>query len=877
MDPIYPRFALADPTFYDEPRRRARAEAGRFTVAHDRDWSAWANADDGHWSHWAPRGTRLPERGWKIHVATTPGTAEDTLALVSRHCYARGTSFKHLSHRDVLFASDSKEADRTASGKFLTLYPSDEIALRSLLLDLDAELGGRPGPYVLSDLRWNEGPLSVRYGAFTREYVDVDGVPVPAVRRESDGELEADVRSTQFVVPPWVTVPAFLEPALHALSDQAPPEGFPLVERALHHSNAGGVYSATDHDGAPIVLKEARPFAGLTPDGRDAATRLDDEARALTALRSEHVVPLRRVFDAHGHRFLVLERVDGISLGTSVVTRHPLIRAHASSDERAEYRDWALRVTEQLAAALDAVHAAGYSHGDLHPGNVLVTEEGRVVLLDFEMARPLDQDAQAIIGAPGFVPRDLRGGARLDRYALACIRLFLFAPLTALFGLDHHKADDLIDWIQNRFGTDAAWADEVRRDLDLPVADAAPAGDRTLRAWRRNRTLSLDDTIADIATELAADADFSRTDRAWPGDPSQFAQSSLSLAHGALGPLVALHAARAPLPDEAWAWYEGALEREGSAPGRLGLYDGWAGALWAQRFLGRHDEADRSLAILRDAPLDGVGIDLYGGLAGIGLTLLTESEADFTLSARVGEIAERVRAGFAARPRRAVAHAATGRAGLLRGSSGVALFALRYFTVTGDESFLHLALEAVEDDLGVCIAAPDGSLQVDEGWRTMPYWGTGSAGIAVVLAELVNHLDDPSHVLLALDGLRRSACAELVMEPGLFQGRAGLIHALMALARLGRGTAETDVALSRHLDTLRLHAIRRPHGLGFPGQGLLRLSCDFATGSAGVLTALTTYRALISGTRAPAIPVPFLNSPTDAPSAAVAFDLARIR
>jgi hypothetical protein len=77
--------------------------------------------------------------------------------------------------------------------------------------ELGETLDGEESPYILTDLRWGKGPLYVRYGAFAMRYtVDERGEPVPAIA-DGDGNLVADRRDPVFYVPPWVTLPAFLE------------------------------------------------------------------------------------------------------------------------------------------------------------------------------------------------------------------------------------------------------------------------------------------------------------------------------------------------------------------------------------------------------------------------------------------------------------------------------------------------------------------------------------------------------------------------------------------------------------------------------------------------------------------------------------------
>jgi hypothetical protein len=202
----------------------------------------------------------------------------------------------------------------------------------------------------------------------------------------------------------------------------------------------------------------------------------------------------------------------------------------------------------------------------------------------------------------------------------------------------------------------------------------------------------------------------------------------------------------------------------------------------------------------------------------------------------------------------------------MHGWSGAALFAARLFGRTGAEEHLELAERAVERDLAVCGFSEDGALQVDEGWRLLPYLGGGSAGIGLVLAELSTHRENARHAEL-LPAVVRAAAPMFTAFPGLLQGRSGLIHFLIAA-----GGAGVDEMIKRmvdeHVRLLSLHAIRRPKGLSFPGHGLLRLSSDLATGGAGVLTALLAHRALdVQAGEAAALPVlPFLSSPRSGPS-----------
>jgi hypothetical protein len=169
-------------------------------------------------------------------------------------------------------------------------------------------------------------------------------------------------------------------------------------------------------------------------------------------------------------------------------------------------------------------------------------------------------------------------------------------------------------------------------------------------------------------------------------------------------------------------------------------------------------------------------------------------------------------------------------AGLIRGSSGPALLFMHLYDHTGDEALLDLAATALRQDLRRCITRPeDGALEVDEGWRSCPYLADGGVGIGFALQDYLARRSDDEFAG-ALAAVTKSAEAQLYLEPGLLYGRAGM---LLFLSRGGdRETAADQVR------RLAWHALPYAGGLAFPGEQLMRLSMDLASGTAGVLLAV---------------------------------------
>lgn len=828
MDARYAAFSAGHPVFYSRPRPD---NSEPFAVPQPGSWTEWDHAADEHWVHWLVADSPLPEQGWKIHVSARADNAVRILRFVADYCRRRRLSFKHVRTVGRLQATLAKDCDRSSAGKFITIYPRSDDELRDALIELDASLTGEAGPYILSDLRWRRGPLFVRYGAFRAQFVSDGGERVPAVQDLRTGRLVPDIREAAFTVPDWVTVPRFLLEQQAAL-DTAPPAGLPLITRAIHYSNAGGVYEAT-HCGEPVIVKEARPDAGWTPDGRDAVARLEHEERVLGRLPRHPVPQVKATLDVHGHRFLTLSRVPGVPLPVLLATTHPLTVAAVDPAAVSRYREWALTVVDNLRTIVRALHTAGVTHGDLHPANVIV-DGTHVHLIDFEMSLDTDSVEVAALGVAEFLPPEPLGPIGRDMYAVACIELHLFLPLLPLLHLDEHAAERLVRTAQSAFDLDDAWARRLLRVIGRPES----------LTTRRPDPPGAPEVLAQtMADRLRRDATPTDDDRLWPGDPRQFSEPPAALAHGAAGVAAVLDQCGVPSQQEHLDWLRAHRHTD-----RTGLMDGAAGMAIGFRRLGLHAEADALAVQVRLAATSVADASLYSGLAGVALFLL-ETETDLLRAAdHSRELTDRWRGEG---PRRVK----TNRGGLLRGASGSALLAIRLFEKTGDPEFLAAARVALDFDLAALTPARDGSLHVNEGWRAQPYLGYGSAGVGMVLLEYLRHDADHTRYRSTVDGILRAASAPLTVQSGLFHGRAGLVHFLSHAERCLGASDGVTAAIDSHVEGLRVHLLS---GLRITGDGLMRASCDLATGSAGVISALLAVAALRTGDHAPSPPIPYL-------------------
>jgi serine/threonine-protein kinase len=151
--------------------------------------------------------------------------------------------------------------------------------------------------------------------------------------------------------------------------------------------------------------------------------RFRREARAAASLSHPNVVAVHDVGVHQGSPFIVMEHVPGRTLAELVRDGGPMDPGRVAE------------IGEAVARALGAAHTAGIVHRDVKPGNVMVTADGRVKVLDFGIARALRwtplTDTPAVQGTAEYMaPEYVRGeGAdpRSDMYSLGVVLYELLA------------------------------------------------------------------------------------------------------------------------------------------------------------------------------------------------------------------------------------------------------------------------------------------------------------------------------------------------------------------------------------------------------------------------------------------------------------------
>jgi len=194
----------------------------------------------------------------------------------------------------------------------------------------------------------------------------------------------------------------------------------------------GVVYKARDPELDRLVaIKTLRPAPDLPAEqcGR-LERRLRSEAATVARLNHPHIVAIHDVVIRHDTPCIVMEYVEGWTLAHLII-EGPLVPTRA------------VHIVLQMCDALEYAHALGVVHGDIKPGNILVSSTGLAKLGDFSIAQLTGQDGKetgGMVGTPGYMaPEQVTGGAtdaRSDLFSLGVVLYEAVAGVRAFSGAD---------------------------------------------------------------------------------------------------------------------------------------------------------------------------------------------------------------------------------------------------------------------------------------------------------------------------------------------------------------------------------------------------------------------------------------------------------
>jgi eukaryotic-like serine/threonine-protein kinase len=295
----------------------------------------------------------------------------------------------------------------------------------------------------------------------------------------------------------------------------------------LGQGGMGAVYKARDRElDRLIALKVIRPELATDPA---ILLRFKQELILSRNITHKNVVRIYDLGEAEGIRFISMEYVDGEDLRTILRRERKLSPKDA------------IAVVEQVCRALDAAHSEGVIHRDLKPQNIMRDKHGRVVVMDFGLARSLGETGMtqtgAIVGTLEYMSPEQALGTTLDpRSDIFSVGLIFYELLT---GRAPYEADTAIASLMKRTREDARSASDV--EASVPKSLSAIVS-RCLEREPANRYHSAVELLQQLTT--------------WEANPNISAETlSKMIAH----PIVRRSRFSLDLPGKSWMWIAGAV------------------------------------------------------------------------------------------------------------------------------------------------------------------------------------------------------------------------------------------------------------------------------------------------------------------------------
>ncbi len=213
------------------------------------------------------------------------------------------------------------------------------------------------------------------------------------------------------------------------------------IEKIIGRGGMGVVYLVRDTKLKRFVAFKSIPRA--LAHSSTVRTRFRREAELLASLNHPNIAVIHDIIEQDNHSgYLVLEYIEGETLSERIA-REPL-----------ELSD-ALSIGRQIAEAVSAAHKKGIIHRDLKPGNIKITPDGRIKVLDFGLAKlSSSEDMEGeitetqtgrIIGTPAYMsPEQARGkdaDHRTDIWSFGCI---MYQMLTGRLPFEGETATDTL-------------------------------------------------------------------------------------------------------------------------------------------------------------------------------------------------------------------------------------------------------------------------------------------------------------------------------------------------------------------------------------------------------------------------------------------------
>jgi len=204
------------------------------------------------------------------------------------------------------------------------------------------------------------------------------------------------------------------------------------ILQLLGEGGMGAVYKAKDRElDSFVALKLIRPELASSPA---ILARFKQELLLAHQVTHRNVIRIYDLAEADGVKFITMEFIEGVDLRHLLLDRGKLPPAEAAE------------IIRQVCLALEAAHSVGVIHRDLKPQNIMQDKQGRILVMDFGLARTIGSEGMtqtgALVGTMEYMSPEQAMGSDLDqRSDIFALGLIFFELLT---GKTPYKADTAI-------------------------------------------------------------------------------------------------------------------------------------------------------------------------------------------------------------------------------------------------------------------------------------------------------------------------------------------------------------------------------------------------------------------------------------------------
>ena len=802
--------------------------------------------EDAVWTYYYIPYILQPIQGWKIHISTTLDEAQSILERISKTLITYEIPFKHIKSSRALRDMYSKNGNRISSGKFITIYPQGEEFLELIdILEKDLE-GFRKGPYILTDKQWKDSNIYFRYGAF-KKILSPSG---ELCLIDADNNLTPDVRKPQYYVPPFVKVPKKLSNA-DVKPDVCVNKENRLqnykINNALRFSNSGGIYKGNRiKDGITCIIKEARAEIGFDGANHSAAQRLENEYIALNKLKNiDGIVNVIDYFKVWDNTFLVEEFVEGIELAQWIAKNYPF----SLNDDTEGYLKKIIEIMNSLKNIIYLMHKAGVAMCDLQTRNVLIDENLKVTLIDFEIATFPESEELTGMATKGFFHRLNKKAAEKDWYSLNRIMQFCLLPIGAVTDLDMELNRVHCHWIRDNFGKDMyQYFVDYQKECCKHLSNVRDIFKETYSMEDRRNKLTVTHYDIDSIKKGLINGLIENCHVEWNslinGDIRQFETDcgEFNLLTGGFGAILALKKNNT-FPEPLNQWIKHCMDIIFIRDYNDGFLSGRAGIVAALYECGYREQAlQLAHLVLNKYNRDSFDLTLRSGLSGIGLmfiALYTETkEMQYLEEAKkiASNITHKMESG---KPLTTTDWDSVD-VGLSDGFSGISLFYSLLYKVTEDETYIQFSKLLIDKDSeNATVSERDGSLQTidKKKIRLLPYLSNGSIGLGIAIS-VYHQVKKQNDFQSELDAIMKVAEYRCCYDAGLFDGAGGFF----VLVSIAKENDKTNI-IQKSIEKLKLLLINKQNNYYVPGKYIFKLSSDMYSGSAGVILALQTSQS----------------------------------